>query len=521
MDREHPQADRRRWLKQATLAGTASLAAWLNRAEATAAGTARVALVIGNAAYSMAPLLNPVRDAKAMGTLLGGLGFEVLALHDASRQRMQEALAQLAERLKSRRATALLYYAGHGVQIDWRNYLLPVDAQLRSAADVREQGLDVQQVLSVFQAAATHTNILVLDACRDNPFAGAGGAGGPRGLAPMDAPPGTFFAYATAPGNVADDGSEADGNGLYTRFLLQELQRPQARIEDVFKRVRLQVRQATQGRQIPWESTSLEEDVIFATGQVVAPAPLAERLREFDAQRTAWTRVSTTARVDELVAFVERDPSGPFAELAQFAIDRLAPPLLKPQLPAALQVAPLAPGADRYRLGDAWEMEWIDHLRGTRHRLPYEVTRLDGNRVLANGGRAVMDQMGNIIENELGRRDPGILMVPSELAAGRRWRSAYSSTPLAGGVTARVVVDHRVEGLEDIELPVGRFRAWRVAMTGTSVRPDSASVLKATMWVDPESMWPLRYVRRFTSMTRGWVELDATEEMVSMRRVRR
>jgi hypothetical protein len=517
---QHPHPDRRRWLKQAALAGTAGLAIWLDRAAAAPAGTARVALVIGNAAYGVAPLLNPVRDARAMATLLSDLGFEVLTLHDANRQRMHESLAELGERLKARRATALLYYAGHGVQIDWRNYLLPVDAQLRSAADVREQGLDVQQVLSVFQAAATHTNILVLDACRDNPFAGAGATGGPKGLAPMDAPPGTFFAYATAPGNVADDGSEADGNGLYTRFLLQELRRPQARIEDVFKRVRLQVRQATQGRQIPWESTSLEDDVVFATGQVVAPPALAERLREFDAQRTAWTRVSTTARVDELVAFIERDPSGPFSELAQFAIDRLAPPLLKVQPPEALQVAPLRPGADRYRVGDRWEMEWIDHLSGTRQRRPYEVTRLDGNRVLANGGRVVMDQMGNIIENELGRRDPAILMVPSELATGRRWSSAYSSTPLTGGITSQVVVDHRVEGLEDIEVPVGRFRAWRVAMTGTSVRPDNSSVLTATMWVDPESMWPLRYVRRFTSKERGWVVLDATEEIVSMRRVR-
>ncbi len=523
MDAEHRPPERRRWLRQAAGIGSAGLAAWLGRAtaaaSATAPGSARVALVIGNAAYGMAPLVNPVRDAKVMAALLGELGFEVLALHDVDRQRMHEALAQLAERLKARRATALLYYAGHGVQIDWRNYLLPVDAQLRSAADVRAQGLDVQQVLSVFQSAATHTNILVLDACRDNPF--AGGAGGPRGLAPMDAPPGTFFAYATAPGNVADDGSETDGNGLYTRFLLQEMRRPQARIEDVFKRVRLKVRQATEGRQIPWESTSLEDDVVFATGEVLAPAPLAERLREFDAQRTAWTRVSTTVKVDELVSFVERDPGGPFAELAQFAIDRLAPPLLKPQLPAALPVAPLAPGADRYRVGDAREMEWIDHLRGTRRRVPYEVTRLEGSRVLANGGRVVMDQMGNIIENELGRRDPGILMVPTELAMGRRWRSAYSNTPLSGSVTSRVIVDHRVEGLEDIEVPVGRFRAWRVAMSGTSVRPSDASVLKATMWVDPESMWPLRYVRHFTAMGRGWVELDATEEMVSMRRVRR
>lgn len=514
-------AARRHWLARlGRLAAAGAGIPWL-RAAASTPGAARVALVIGNAGYETAPLRNPVRDARAMAALLTELGFEVHAVHDASQQALRDSLARFGQRLQGRQATALLYYAGHGVQIDWRNYLLPVDARLRTAADVQAQGLDVQQVLATCRAAGTHTNVLVLDACRDNPFGGQGGQAGPRGLAPMDAPPGTFFAYATAPGNVADDGSEADGNGLYTRFLLQELRRPQARIEEVFKRVRLQVRLATQGRQVPWESTSLEDEIVFASGQVLAPPTVAEQLRAFDDQRTAWARVSGTARVEDLAAFVARDPGGPFAEMAQFAIDRLAPPLVQVQPPAALAAAPLAPGADRYRVGDAWTMEWIDHLKGTRQQRPYEVTRLDGQRVLANGGRVVMDQMGNIVENELGRRDPGILMVPTELSAGRRWRSAYDSTPLAGGITSRVVVDHRVESLEDIELPAGRFRAWRVAMTGHSVRPNDSSVLAATMWVDPASMWPLRFERRFNRAGQGWIEHHSTEQMVSMRRMPR
>jgi hypothetical protein len=511
---------RRQWLADLGRLGLAGLAApW---AHAAAPGSARVALVIGNAAYEAAPLLNPVRDARAMASLLGQLGFEVLAVHDASQQQLREALARFGERLQARRATAMLYYAGHGVQIDWRNYLLPVDARLRSAADVRAQGLDVQDVIATCRAAGTHTNVLVLDACRDNPFGASGGA---RGLAPMDAPPGTFFAYATAPGNVADDGSEADGNGLYTRFLLQELRRPQLRIEDVFKRVRLQVRLATQGRQIPWESTSLEDDIVFASGEVLPPPTVAERLRGFDEQRAAWARLSGSSRVEDLVAFVERDPGGPFAELAQFAIDRLAPPLVQAQRLAALAAgpagAPVAPGADRYRVGDRWAMQWTDHLRGTRERRPYEVTRLEGTRVVVNRGRMLMDQMGSIVENEFGRRDPGILMVPSELASGRRWRSAYRSEPLSGGVISRVVVDHRVEGLEDIETPAGRFRAWRIAMLGHSVRPADASDLRATLWVDTVSLWPLRAVRRFTAAGRGWLEHDSTEELVAMERVPR
>jgi uncharacterized caspase-like protein len=154
----------------------------------------------------------------------------------------------------------MLYYAGHGLQLDWHNYLIPVGASIKSAPDIGGQAVDVESVIDAFRAAKTRMNILVLDACRDNSFENAASG---KGLAPMDAPQGTFIAYATAPGNVALDGNAASGHGLYTQYLLEQIAEPKTRIEDVFKRVRLQVRQQSRGRQIPWESTSLEDDFYF------------------------------------------------------------------------------------------------------------------------------------------------------------------------------------------------------------------------------------------------------------------
>ena len=232
---------RRRAIVQGAAGG-----AWLSALPSWAQASAnRVALVIGNAAYAGAPLPNAANDAKAMSTVLRGMGFEVIELRDAGKQRMEEAIALSRAMLQGRSGVGLLYYAGHGLQLDWRNYLVPVDALMGTAADVPRQAVDIQGAIDAFRTAGNRMNIVVLDACRDNPF---GAAASGKGLAPLDAPPGTFLAYATAPGNVAEDGSASDGNGLYTRFLIKELQRPDARIEEVFKRVRLQVRQASQGR---------------------------------------------------------------------------------------------------------------------------------------------------------------------------------------------------------------------------------------------------------------------------------
>lgn len=232
----------------------------------------RVALIIGNSAYIGAPVLgNPANDARAMGEVLRSLGFQVIELRDGNKAQMTAAISRVQESLKGKQAVAMLYYAGHGLQLDWRNYMVPVDARLASAADVPRQTIDLGSVIDTFKGAGTRMNIMVLDACRDNPFASSTSSA--KGLAQLDAPPGTFLAYATAPGNVAEDGDEKGGNGMYTQYLLLELRKPFGKIEDVFKRVRLSVRQKTQGRQTPWESTSLEEDFFFNDGTRLATKP--------------------------------------------------------------------------------------------------------------------------------------------------------------------------------------------------------------------------------------------------------
>jgi uncharacterized caspase-like protein len=224
----------------------------------------RVALVIGNAAYKNVPALaNSTNDAKSMSVVLRKLGFTVVEVVDGSKAQMSKAIEQLQLQLKGRQAVGMLYYAGHGLQLDWRNFMVPIDAKLEEASDVPKQTIDIENVIDVLKKSGTRMNIIVLDACRDNPFAEKASG---KGLAQLDAPPGTYLAFATSPGNVAEDGDVAEGNGLFTQFLLKELQKP-ARIEDVFKRVRLQVRQKSQGRQIPWDSSSLEDDFAFNDGK--------------------------------------------------------------------------------------------------------------------------------------------------------------------------------------------------------------------------------------------------------------
>lgn len=223
----------------------------------------RVALVIGNAAYKNVPALaNATNDAKSMSSVLRKLGFNVIEVVDGDKAQMVKAIAQMQTLLQGKQAVGMLYYAGHGLQLDWRNYMVPVDAKLSQASDIATQTVDIENVIDTMKRSATRMNIIVLDACRDNPFSGKASG---KGLAQLDAPPGTYLAFATSPGNVAEDGDESASNGLFTHYLLKELQRP-ARIEDLFKRVRLQVRQKSQGRQIPWDSSSLEDDFAFNDG---------------------------------------------------------------------------------------------------------------------------------------------------------------------------------------------------------------------------------------------------------------
>ena len=280
----------------------------------------RIALVIGNAAYKHIPELgNSGNDAKSMSVVLKKLGFKVFDVIDGSKAEMGKAIEQMQAQLKGQQAVAMLYYAGHGLQLDWHNYMVPVDAKLQQATDVPKQTVDIEQVIRVFKESGTRMNIIVLDACRDNPFSGTTGS---KGLAQLDAPPGTYLAFATAPGNVAEDGDDASGNGLFTQYLLKELQRP-AKIEDVFKRVRLQVRQKSQGRQIPWESTSLEEDFYFLPPKQARKLSEEELEKQFEEELAEWEKVKDSKDSAPIEAYIRKFPSGKFSELAQFRLNRL------------------------------------------------------------------------------------------------------------------------------------------------------------------------------------------------------
>jgi formylglycine-generating enzyme required for sulfatase activity/uncharacterized caspase-like protein len=222
----------------------------------------RAALVIGNSAYLDAPLRNPVNDARAMRTALEACGFEVTLLTDVDKRAMEDAIRAFGDRIRSG-AVGLFYFAGHGLQAEGSNFLIPVGARLGQESDIRYEGVDLGRVLDTMKAAGNKLNILILDACRNNPFALAKGWRdvGERGLAQVKAPTGTLVAYATAPGATAADGS--GDNGLYTGAILLQLKEPGVSLLQTFQRVREQVLAGSQGAQTPWESNSTVGDFFF------------------------------------------------------------------------------------------------------------------------------------------------------------------------------------------------------------------------------------------------------------------
>lgn len=276
----------------------------------------RVALVIGNANYPSAPLRNSVNDARDMAAALRRLGFDVIEKTDATQKEMNRAIAQFGNKIRGD-SVALFYYAGHGMQVKSKNYLIPIDAQIDSESSVRVETVDVDGALD--QLTVSSLNIVILDACRNNPFErrfrGASG-----GLAQMEAPKGSLIAYATAPGKTAADGEGR--NGIYTHELLKLMQTPGIPIEQVFKRVRANVARATADNQIPWEASSLTGDFYFnaeapASVGEAAPPP-APRLAEAAAIELAyWESIKDSKDVADFSAYLEKYPGGQFVALAR------------------------------------------------------------------------------------------------------------------------------------------------------------------------------------------------------------
>lgn len=234
-----------------------------------AAAEARLALVIGQSAYRTVPELpNAANDAKGMTELLGNAGFTVTTAANLAQNEMRAAISDFAGKVSASGSdtVALVFYAGHGLQIDGENYLVPVDLDPKREADIPLQGVRLNDLLNTLGALPTKARIFMLDACRNNPFPALSGAG--HGLAIVDTKagaPGSFISYSTSPGAEAEDGSGIDSP--YTTAALTVAKQPNLPIEEVFKRIRVAVAQSTDGRQIPWESSSLTTDFKFFGGE--------------------------------------------------------------------------------------------------------------------------------------------------------------------------------------------------------------------------------------------------------------
>ena len=507
------------------------------------ADPSRAALVVGNEQYKQSPLENPVNDAQAMGALLQQAAFGVDLQLNADAKAFAASVEAFGSRVtRSEVKLAVLYFAGHAVQLDWRNYLLPIDIEVRQPADIRAQGVDLAQLLSRLARVKDKTFLIILDACRDNPF-GSGYRPENKGLSQFDAPPGSLIAFATSPGGVAIDGMGGK-HGLYSQHLIRELSVKGAKVEDALKRTRLNVRLDSKGMQIPWESTSLEADVFLFPGQKLSAEDLQKRL---EADMASWSRLKGSKNTEDWIRYLRDFPQGSFAEIAQMRLNALlaeaeqravrereereARALAqmqekrgKPQPEAATFETRLAKGAvvtpaqrtskprieigagmppldffgrvanpyssGTYPLGRLWTVG----DEATYHELDYysnvvqrtftnRVTLVDAeqDRVELNRGNIVVDLMGNAVKVGPRTYNVPVQFFPSELYVGKRWTAAFEVT--FKGVTSTADYDMRIAKREKVQVPAGEFEAFKIEGHGWNRRFGNRLVHE--LWVLP------------------------------------
>ncbi len=307
-------------------------------------GESRVALVIGNAAYRNARKLdNPVNDARAMARALRECSFDVLGPNgegytNLDQRGMRAAIKEFGQKLQANPGVGLFYFAGHGVEANDTNYLIPVEAAPNDETDLKYEGFDIKDVLDQF--VGNRLNIVILDACRDNPFARSfkRTRGGGEGLKQVEAPTGTLIAYATAPHQTASDGTGV--NGLYTEQLLEAIRVKGLTIEQVFKRVRVKVQERSKGTQIPWENSSLNGDFYFipesrdsaATGVNTNPGPV-KPVDSGAVEREAWETVKNSADLEDFREFLRNFPNGIYSGTARVKLRKLEAAAVKPTPP--------------------------------------------------------------------------------------------------------------------------------------------------------------------------------------------
>jgi caspase domain-containing protein len=290
----------------------------------------RMALVIGNGAYINASwLTNPSNDAQDMAFVLRSLGFELVgggARLNQSADQMKQLIKDLGEKL-SHGGVGLFYYAGHGVQAEGHNYLIPVDANILREKTLEFDTVDVNRVLAEMDGAGNGFNIVILDACRNNPFARSWRSAD-QGLAQINAPEGTLIAYATSPGRIASDGTGR--NGTYTAELLRQMRVPKLSIEEMFKAVRAGVKAATKNQQTPWEASSLVGAFCFVgdctnPGTKGLPSNSDSSLLEPAAfELSYWDSIKTSSNIEDFKSYLEKYPNGQFSSLAKNRIASLS-----------------------------------------------------------------------------------------------------------------------------------------------------------------------------------------------------
>ena len=352
--------------RRLSVVAIAALLPLLLLAAAPAFAEKRVALVIGNSAYVNIPrLANPANDAKLMADTLRALGFTLVGGKeqlDLDKAGIDRAVQAFGAQLQGA-DVGLFYYAGHGVQVRGANYLVPVGANPVKEADVDFQMLDTNLVLRQMEGAGARLNLVILDACRNNPFGGRGLRSSASGLAQMQAPKGTLISFATQPGNTALDGE--GGNSPYTKALAQTIRKPGLGIFDAFNEVGLVVERATGGVQQPWVSSSpIAGSFYFAGTPAASPAPVPATAGPAP-DETMWNFVKDTKDPDQLRRFIEQFPASARRNEAAarlFALEQakvavVAPPVAPATPPAAAPqpavgvfpsgVTPLSPERER------------------------------------------------------------------------------------------------------------------------------------------------------------------------------
>ncbi|MCK1321739.1 caspase family protein [Bradyrhizobium sp. 156] len=290
----------------------------------------RVALVIGNSNYQNAPqLANPDNDAESMAKFLNSAGFEVVAATDLTQNDMLRVVQDFSAKVSARgpNTVAMVYYAGHGVQLAGENYLVPVDAKVSSQTELVNNSVRLVDVMSTLETIPSRMRIVILDACRNNPFPNVNDAG--RGLAIVDAPNGSIVGYSTAPGAEAQDGT--GGHSPYTQAFLNVAREPNVPIEQLFKRVRLEVNQTTSGAQIPWESSSLTSDFTFFGDTAVAASrtpvntPVVQMASNLPSRSTrqAYDYVVSEARPEYYQEFITMYPHDPLCDHVRWLLNNL------------------------------------------------------------------------------------------------------------------------------------------------------------------------------------------------------